>query len=82
MHRPTDVENIKQSQDQLPSRFMCIQLVKTNMVNLLTNTHTHTHTHTQVFVGSLLPKWLISRVAMQMMQYGRDSYLKNKAKKS
>ena len=87
MHRPTDVENIKQSQDQPPLRFMCIQLVKTmelNMVTLLTNmrTHTHTHTHTQSFVGRLLPNWLINRVAWQMMQYGRDKYLKKKAKKS
>jgi len=41
-----------------------------------------THTHTQMFVARLLPKWLIDRVAWQMMQYRRDRYLKKKAKKS
>jgi len=47
-----------------------------------THAHTHTHAHTQVFVGSLLPKWLINRMEWQMMQNWKDRYLKKKAKKS
>ena len=50
--------------------------VRLSMLTLLT------HTHTQMFVARLLPKWLIDRVAWQMMQYRRDRYLKKKAKKS